>query len=98
MRSRFSTSLAKRTTFDSPLIQLAPNDPLHKYARSHDVVRIELARLDELFHFGDRYLRRRSHHRIKIARRLAIHQVAHAVPAPRLHEREIRGERLLQNV
>src|SRR5438132_10058632 len=104
MRSRFSTSfpglvivpisssltrLPHRPALDPLLIQFALKDPLHKNAGRVNYFRIQFAHLDQVLDFGNRDLRGGSHHGIKIARRLAIHEIAPLVAFPSLDEGEI---------
>ena len=53
------------------------------------VVGIELARLDQLLDLGDRDAAGGGHHRIEVARGLAVDEVAVGVALPRLDEREV---------
>src|ERR1700722_10129465 len=48
--------------------------------------------------FGNRYLRRRRHHGIKIARGLAIYEIAHAVALPGFHEGEVGFQTTLHQI
>src|SRR5215470_1036848 len=63
-----------------------------------DLVGIELADLDELLHFGDGHLAAGGDHRVEVARGLAEDQVPGLVALPRFDDREIRVDRLLQDV
>src|ERR1700687_2874305 len=58
----------------------------------------QLPKIDDLFHFGDNVVGGSSHHRVKIACRLAIGQVAPAVAPPSFDEREIATEGAFQDV
>ena len=55
--------------------------------------RVELAELDHLVHRRDGQLRRRRHHRAEVARRLAVDQVAPAVAALGLDQRDVGVDR-----
>ena len=57
-----------------------------------DLVGIERAGLHELFDFRDRDASRGRHHRIEIARGLAIDEIAFGVALPRLDDGKVRGE------
>ena len=69
--------------------RVALQDVLHEDARRDDVIGIDRARLDEVLDLGDRDARRGRHHRVEVARRPAVHEVADAVALPGLHEREV---------
>src|ERR1700730_14012383 len=54
-----------------------------EYAGSMHAFGIDVAQLDHLLGLNDRELRRHGHHRVEVARRLAIREVAPAVGAVR---------------
>ena len=62
------------------------------------VIGVELAEFDEFFHFGDDVIRGSRHHRVKVARRLSVDEVAPAVAFPRFDERKISAETALHHV
>jgi hypothetical protein len=62
-----------------------------------DVVGVELADLDQLLDLDDRDLAGLGAQRVEVARGLAEHQVAPAVAAPRLDDREVAADRVLQH-
>src|ERR1051325_3118719 len=74
------------------------NDPLHEHARRDDVVGIDLARLNQDFHFGHRRLGRGRHHRVEIARGLSIDEVALGIALPGVHDRQIGDDAALHDV
>ena len=88
-----SVRFSMRFSYGRPLDQ-----PLHEDARCVDAVRLERAGVDQLLDLGDGVARRGGHHRIEVARRLAIHEVAGAIALPRLDEREVGMERRLEDV
>ncbi len=61
----------------------------HENAGRMDVVRIDFTGRDEMLDFGDRHLGGGCHHRIKVARGLAVNEVAGSVALPGVHNREI---------
>src|SRR5262245_31614149 len=67
------------------LLARRDHDALHEDGRRVDRLRVELAHLDELLDLGDRDLPRRRGHRIEVARRLPVDEVAQAVGLPRRH-------------
>ena len=72
--------------------------PLDEDARRDDVVGIDLARLDQVLDLGYRHLGRGRHHRIKIARGLAIDEVAFGVALPGMHDRQVGDDAALHHV
>src|SRR5580765_6648253 len=91
-------SWSRRPLLDPPLVLLALQDVPHENPRRHHVVRIDLAGLDQVLYFGDRHARGSGHDRVEVAPRLAVDQVAVAVPFPRPDEREVGVERRLEDV
>ena len=74
------------------------DDALDENAGRMDVVGIELAGRHQMFDFGHGDLCGGRHHRIKIARGLAIDQVAGGVALPGVHDREIGEQPALHDV
>ena len=70
---------AGRCAARSVFVVLADEDALYEDARGVDVIGVQRAWLDELFDLGDRHAAGGGHHRIKVARRLAVDEVAEAV-------------------
>src|SRR3989304_689264 len=87
--------LAHRAPLDALLVVRPLEDGVHVDARRVDEVRLELADFDQLFHLGNHRVGRRRHHRVEVARRLAVDEVPPAVPFPRLEESVLRPQRLL---
>ena len=71
--------------FDGGVLQ----DALHVNARRDHAIRIERTWFDQFLNFGDRAFCRCGHHGIKVARRLAVDEIAEPVALPRLDEREV---------
>src|SRR5579862_398125 len=71
---------------------------LDENARRDDVVGIDLARLDQILDFGHRHLARGRHHRIKIARGLAVNEVAFGIAEISVHDRQIGDDAALHDV
>src|SRR5215831_15269587 len=65
------------------------DDAVHEDAGRVDALGIELADLDELLDLRDGHLPRRRRHRVEVARRLPVHEVAEAVGLPRGDHREV---------
>ena len=76
--------LPHRALLDALLVARALEDVLHEDAGRDDVVGIERARLDQVLDLGDRDARGRRHHRIEVARRPPVDEVAEPVALPRL--------------
>ena len=87
-----------RAFLDALLEVLAQDHALHVDAGRYDLVGIEFAGFHQVLHLGDGDLAGAGHHGIKVARGLAINQVAHAVAFPGFHQREVGGERAFQQV
>src|SRR5262245_22483537 len=97
MRSRTS-GMPHRPLLDALLVSRALEYVLDEDAGRDDVVRIDVARLDQPLDLGDSHLRGGRHDGIEIACSLAVDEIAEAVALPRLHEREIGLQRLLEDV
>src|SRR4026209_1181751 len=97
MRSRTS-AMDGGSLLDPLYVLLAPQDMLHENPGRDDVVGIDLAGLDQPFHFGNRRSRGSGHHRIEIARRAPVDEIPGPVADPRLHEREVGAQWLLEDV
>src|SRR5688572_1681691 len=65
------------------------DDALYKNPRRHDTLRVELTRLDNLLHLGDRYLRGSRHRLVEIAPRLPVRQIPQPVGLVAADEGEI---------
>ena len=63
-----------------------------------DVVGVDLAGLDEILDLGDRDLAGGRHHRVEVARGLAVDEVALGVALPGVDEREVGDEAGLEHV
>ena len=69
------------------------HDALHENAGREDVVGIDLAGLNEMLDLGDRDLAGRRHHRIEVARGLAVDEIALGVALPGVHDGEMSATR-----
>src|SRR4051812_48456546 len=70
-------------------------NPVHEDAGRHNLLRVERAELDQmlgLYHGG---LGGHRHHGIEVATALPEREVAPAVGLPRLHQRDVAGQRAL---
>src|SRR5580700_11302970 len=67
-------------------------------SRRRDFLRIERAELDDVLALHDGQLRRRRHHRVEIARRRLVGEIAPAVRFPGLDQRDVAVERFLENI
>src|SRR5258706_2662565 len=79
-----SLQLPHRPSLDALLVFRALENGVDKNAGCMHFIGIELAKLDEFFDFGDDVIGGRCHHRIEVARGLAIDEIAPAVAFPRL--------------
>src|SRR5687767_12638774 len=75
----------------------ALEDPLHVDRRQVDLIGLDRADLDELFDLDDRDLARLRAERVEVARGLPEHEVAPAIALPRLHDREVAADRVLED-
>src|SRR5215467_7437797 len=71
---------------------------LHEDARSHDVLGVEISEVHDLPHLHHRTLCRAGHDRTEVARSLAVYEVAPAVGAQGLDQREISADWILEHV
>src|SRR5262249_20696950 len=74
------------------------NDALHKHARGNDVVRVDLAGLEQVLDLGNGDLAGGRHHRVEVARRLPVDEIAFGVALPRMHDREIGDNPTLHDI
>ena len=74
--------LRRGALFDALLGGSDLDDALHENAGRMDVVRIDLAGRHQVLDLGHRDLRRRRHHRVEIARGLAIDEIACGIALP----------------
>src|SRR5690606_344973 len=91
-------ALAYCALLDRLHVFLALDDSLHEDARRVNAIRVQLTRLYELLDFGDCHATGGRHHRVEIARRLAVDEIALRVAFPGLHERDIRRQSGLEAV
>src|ERR1035438_7990004 len=90
--------LPHRSFFDVFVKLLALKNSLHVHAGSVNHVRIQFARLNQMFDFGDRNFRRSRHHGIEVACGFAIDEISPCVALPGLHEGEVGFERAFHDV
>src|SRR5689334_3584291 len=93
-----SRALAHRALLDALLVIWAVHDALHENSRRVDVVRVDLTGFDEMLDFSDRNLSGGRHHRVEVARGLAIDEIAFAVALPGVDDREIGDDAALHNI
>lgn len=74
------------------------DDAVHVDAGQVHGVGVEHSGLDELLDLHDADAPGHRGERVEVARRLVEHEVAVAVPPPRVHEREVGDDRLLEHV
>src|SRR6185503_12951230 len=90
--------LTIRSLFDS-LGSIGPlEDPVHEDAGRDHVVRIDLARLDQLLDLDERHVPRGRGHRVEVSRGHSVDEIPHRVALPGLHEREVAPDRHLEHV
>src|SRR6185503_3492230 len=71
--------LTIRSLFDS-LGSIGPlEDPVHEDARRDHVVRIDLARLDQLLDLDERHVPRGRGHRVEVSRGHSVDEIPHRV-------------------
>src|SRR5438552_6466835 len=97
--SVFHTELfTRRVALDAFLVFGALENGIHKNSWCMYLIGVELAELHQFFHFGDDVIRGSRHHRVKVARRLSVDEVAPAVAFPRFDKRKISAETALHHV
>src|SRR5579862_5047804 len=79
-------------------LPLCHHDAIDENPRRCDCFGIERAELGDLAHLRDRDLPRHCHNRVEVARRFPIGEIAPAIAALRLDEREIARQRLLEHI
>src|SRR5690242_7978275 len=80
------------------LLEYAAADALDEDARRVDRIGIERSDRHQLFHFRNRDLAGRRHHRIEVPRRLAEDEIAFRVAFPRFDNGEIGLQSALEDV
>src|SRR3546814_80011 len=83
---------------DALLVSFGEDQPLHEDPGCVHMVGIDRPRGEQFLDFGDRHAARCRHHRIEIARGLAVDEIALVVAAPRLDDGEIGGQPRLENI
>src|SRR5436190_21832196 len=92
-------SISADSSLFNPLLVHRPTDDVpDEDTWGDDVVGIDLSGFDQLLDLGDRDASGACHHRIEIARRPPIHEVADPIALPGFHEREVGRERPLEHV
>src|SRR5262249_14650628 len=86
-----------RSLLDRLFVLRALEDALHVDAGRVDLIGVELSDVDELLDLGDGDAPGGGAHRVEVARRLSIDEVAPAVALPRLDDGEVAGDRLLEH-
>src|SRR4030088_3457935 len=74
------------------------HNTFHEHARRDDVVGIDLAWLDQILDLGNGDLPGRGHHRIEIARGLAINEIALGISLPGMNDRKVGDQAALHHV
>src|SRR6266508_3778324 len=98
-RSSWATRMAISSLVNpADVMSRSLHHSLHEDTRCHDVLRLQLARLDYRLGLGDGDARRRGHNRVEVAPGLSIDQVAQPVGLVRLDQREVGRQRLLEDV
>src|SRR4029079_5599871 len=97
MRCRLSTGLPHSALPDTVRVGRAMQDVLHEDARRMHLVRLDLARLDEVLDLRERDACGGGHHRVEVPGGLAKDEVASAVADERTDEREVGLQRHLQH-
>src|SRR5690606_36172227 len=90
--------VARRPELDPLLVAAALDDAVDVDAGYMYGIGIDLADPDELFDFGDADRRAGGDRRIEVAGRAPEHEVAVRIALPRLHDGQVRTDRLLEHV
>src|SRR5947209_3317045 len=96
MRSRLS--FPDCSSFNVALIPFTFYKMLDVNTGRDDLGRIEFTGLDQLLDLSNGHPASRRHHRIEVASRLPVHQVAVAVALPCFHQGEVRRESTFQQI
>src|SRR5438270_4342100 len=92
------SNLSRGAALDAFLVLGTLENRIHENAGRVHPVRRKLADVHQLFHFGDDVVGGGGHHRIEVARGLAINEVAPAVALPCFDEREVDAQAALHHV
>src|SRR5712672_3855966 len=76
----------------------ALEDGVDENARGVNLIGRKLAKLDELFYFGDYVIGGGGHHGIEVARSFSVAEIAPAIAFPGFDESEVTAQGALQNV
>lgn len=90
--------LARRYALDAFAFLTDDDDALHENAGRVNVLRVDVARRHQPFHFGNCDLARHRAQRIEIARRLIVNEVAVTVADARANESVIANDAFFQYV
>src|SRR5262245_54135302 len=74
------------------------DDALHIDARRVNLIRVDLARFEQMLDLGDCDFPGRGHHRVEIARRLPVHKIAFGVALPSVDKRDVRDKPALHDI
>src|SRR5262245_5325305 len=91
-------SIPCNSLFYPILVTRALQHVAYEDAGGDDVIGVDLARFDQVFHLGNRHPRSGRHHRIEIARGSMVDEVAGVIAPPRADEREIGMKRRFENI
>ena len=72
--------------------------PLHVHARGVHLVRVDLARVDQVLHLGHGHLAAHRRERVEVAGRVPVDEVAVPVALPRPHQPEVGRDGPLEHV
>src|SRR5260370_29629787 len=90
--------LSRRGGVDLFCVVGALEDGVYEDARGVDLVRGELAEVDELFYFGDHIIGGGGHHGIEVARCFSVDEITPAIAFPGLDESEIAAQSAFEDV
>src|SRR5712672_860570 len=76
----------------------ALEDGVDEDARGVNLIGRKLAKVDELFDFGDYVIGGGGHHGVEVARRLSVDEIAPAIALPSFDESKVAAKGALQNV
>src|SRR5581483_7325284 len=87
-----------RPSLNPSFIRVALEDSLHVNAGRMHAVWLKFTDFDQIFDFGNRDLRGRSHHGIEISRRLPIDKISPFIALPGFYKGKIRLQCALHHI
>src|SRR5580658_247627 len=94
----YSSWLSCGASFNTLGVVRALKNRVDENAGGMNLIRGKIARLDELFDFGDDVIGGSGHHRIKVAGGFAVDEIAHAIALRGFDESKVAAEGAFQDV